>query len=279
MNDIDLLDHLNDYASDLIFHKPYKCLEIAEISTVSKYIYDFTHPEFRRLIIAGSNKDPGYLISNTGIIVDKNFKEVKSYTNSGGYKTCWLRGFNENMKNLTPVLIHRAVAQAFIPNPENKEEINHKNCDKTFNWVGNLEWVTHMENIQYSDKLGHRVYGTKHKKSKCTESQIRQVCEMLEKDSLSMNDISRITKVPLRTITHIRFDGGWPQIAKDYNFPKDKRKQGPRFSPISTMILNAVQEGKSNNEIITELRKSELSIGISDKSIQDRIYHIRKISQ
>ena len=49
---------------------------------------------------------------------------------------------------------HRLVAEAFIPNPDNKPEINHKNGNKADNAISNLEWATHRENTDHSWATG-----------------------------------------------------------------------------------------------------------------------------
>ena len=70
--------------------------------------------------------------------------------NLSGYKRAVLAVRNSHKH----VQVHRLVAEAFIPNPENKETVNHIDGNKENNCVNNLEWTTIRENINHAVKTG-----------------------------------------------------------------------------------------------------------------------------
>lgn len=65
-------------------------------------------------------------------------------------------------------LVHRLVAIAFLPNPENKAFVNHKDGNKQNNLLSNLEWMTHKENHQHAVGLGLMNQGVNHYACKLT---------------------------------------------------------------------------------------------------------------
>ena len=107
-------------------------------------------------------------VNDNGRIYDKPVKSRKmtASKHSQGYRTVSL---TKNGK--TELLyIHRIVAEAYISNPQNLPYINHKDEDKTNNFVGNLEWCTasynntyNGKNIKHSEKLKGRKFTEEHK--------------------------------------------------------------------------------------------------------------------
>lgn len=83
-------------------------------------------------------------------------KGLKIHLGSDGYVHCMLS--KQGQSNLYAV--HRLVALTFIPNPENKPQVNHKDGNKKNNKVENLEWATRSENMQHAAK--HELWNPKH---------------------------------------------------------------------------------------------------------------------
>jgi hypothetical protein len=86
--------------------------------------------------------------------------------------------------------LHRIVAEYFIPNPENKREVNHIDGDKNNNRVDNLEWSTPKENADHAKKTGLILKGENCPRSILTEEQVI----MLRSRSYGYGDKRRICK-------------------------------------------------------------------------------------
>ena len=109
-----------------------------------------------------------YMISNFGRVkslkrkytdsigITKNVREkyLTIFINSSGYPSCFLTK-NKKTKGFS---IHRLVAQAFIPNPENKPQVNHINGIRTDYTIENLEWCTARENVVHSYKVLGKIH-------------------------------------------------------------------------------------------------------------------------
>lgn len=93
---------------------------------------------------------PGYFITEDGKVYSTKYnklKELKLFKNTKGYYMISL--FNNGKK--IHKLVHRLVAETYIPNPDNLPEVNHKDENKTNNHASNLEWITHHKNIIHSN--------------------------------------------------------------------------------------------------------------------------------
>lgn len=80
-------------------------------------------------------------------------KNLKKTINDIGYETVNIK--QDNKRRLK--YVHRLIAEAFIPNPLNKPNINHKNGVKADNRIDNLEWCTQSENIIHSYRNGFQI--------------------------------------------------------------------------------------------------------------------------
>lgn len=149
-----------------------------------------------------------YMVSSYGRVKSfKNNKEriLKPGKNSSGYLNITL------YKNDLPhyYRAHRLVAIAFLPNPENKNQVNHINGIKTDNRLENLEWATNKENIQHAYRTGLKDnLGEKHSNSKLTTKQVL----VIRKDTRPHRVIAKDYDVTHALIGKIKRGKTWNHI-------------------------------------------------------------------
>lgn len=128
------------------FEGKYQVSNLGRIKTV-KHIKHTWIKEKEEWIIEGIRKKEEWVLDEKIEDVDKIRKPVKTKL---GYMRVGLKSNNKSRD----YLVHRLVAQTFIPNPKNKRYVNHKNGNKEDNRVDNLEWCTHKENMQHAVRTG-----------------------------------------------------------------------------------------------------------------------------
>jgi len=127
----------------------------------------------------GNIKSLSKKVSNgNGFFVKKEII-LKPYLDKNGYGTVNL--YKDKKKTLLKV--HRIVGLAFIPNPQNKPTINHKNSIRNDNRVENLEWNTHSENNQHAFDSG---FQKPMKKDKCWMYNINPDLHPASKDVINL---------------------------------------------------------------------------------------------
>lgn len=112
--------------------------------------------------------------------------------------------------------LHRIIAEAFIPNPENKPYINHKNCVRTDNRIENLEWCTHKENMQHAFASGsfknrRPPSGDKNGQAKLKNSDIPVIRKMLS-EGMKQKDIALIYGINPTQISQIKHRREWASV-------------------------------------------------------------------
>lgn len=137
---------------------------------------------------------------------------LQGHTDTKGYIQVELKtAQSRNIK-----CVHRLVAEAFIENPENKEQVNHIDGNKKNNCVDNLEWCTCTENIRHAwaNGLHNAFHGEEHPNSKLTNEQVIWIKENYKKGDreFGASAISRRLGVSISPIYNIIHGKGWKHI-------------------------------------------------------------------
>lgn len=137
--------------------------------------------------IEGTNKR--YMISDLGNVKTLCFKEPRLLTittQASGYKYVMLQ---INKKNVN-FRLHRLVAMAFVPNPNNYKEINHIDGNKANNCANNLQWCTRAYNCSYS----FRVLGLMRKRKPMSEAQKQYFSQLYKGRKLTAETKKKISQ-------------------------------------------------------------------------------------
>lgn len=154
-----------------------------------------------------------YLVGDHGTVFNtKKGKVMKPRYNNNGYVFIALR----IKKIQIHIGVHRLVAMVFIPNPENKPEVNHIDTVRDNNYVGNLEWVTHQENMDHAKKIGHITTTVK-----VDDKTAHLICKMFV-NGMDIAEISNITGVKYHIVRGIKEGRYCTKISKKYKMPEIK---------------------------------------------------------
>lgn len=181
------------------------------------------------------NTDNKYYVSNKGNVISNtcNITTLLAYKTSN-------RGYHQisTLKPFGSTLVHRLVAQAFIPNPDNKAMINHKNGIKTDNRVENLEWATHSENVVHAIENGLMADNTR--ETYLNEVDVAQMLALSIRTDIPYVTIAKMYGTTKKRLYKIRRGEAWAAVdTRDYV----KYKLGGKSDP------NKYFEGRRKNYV------------------------------
>lgn len=141
-----------------------------------------------------------YIITTNGKIISKKRgnREVKPQPNGKGYLRVHIAG--------KMYFVHRLVAEMYVPNPDNKPQVNHKDGNKLNNSVENLEWVTNKENRNHALKHDLYIKGENCSWSKLTQEQVDFIRKHPE---IKIIELAKLFGVDRNTISAVKNGRTW----------------------------------------------------------------------
>ncbi|WBF77873.1 HNH homing endonuclease [Escherichia phage W70] len=118
-----------------------------------------------------------------------------------------------------PEYVHRMVAKAYIPNPLNLPEVNHKDGNKLNNHKDNLEWVTEEENLRHSIENKLPIRGQDHYSTGLSENDVHKICQLLS-EGWTAKRIAESSGIQVKraVVLNIRSKRDWKEIANLYTW-------------------------------------------------------------
>lgn len=151
-----------------------------------------------------------YKISRNGDVLGIHGRKLKALPHKGYF--CHILMASDGTKKWFN--LHRLIAQAFIPNPENKPEVNHINGIRSDHRILNLEWCSHAENMRHAVATGlhkNTRRGQSHPKAKLTENDVRLI-RFLDKKGVMQKRLCSEFSVSKGVISNIINRASWVHI-------------------------------------------------------------------
>lgn len=143
-------------------------------------------------------------------------------------------------KRAVKYLVHRLVAQAFIPNPLNLGYVNHIDGDKLNNDVSNLEWVTASENQKHAYRIGLKSsVGVKNSRSILNEEQVLAIHDRMLLGESTPN-ISKDLGLSLNMLEKIRAHITWKHILGD--LPRPPKSDTHTLNPSDCIVIQVAND-------------------------------------
>lgn len=149
-----------------------------------------------------------YIINSLGRVRFYKSKLRKLTIDKNGYLTIGLHTGLHKIKK-----VHRLVAQAFISNPENKPQVNHKDGNKSNNNDWNLEWCTNKENKQhaFSTGLTSMEKGEKSHNPKLTDKIVKDIRKRIL-NGYTLKEVGDLYNISISNVSMIKLNKTWNHI-------------------------------------------------------------------
>lgn len=203
-------------------------------------------------IVVGENIITDYMINTDGDVYSKlSGKYLNQEISKSGYHRVVL------YVDKTPIKksVHRLVATAFIPNPGNLPQVNHKDGNKSNNSVTNLEWITPSDNELHAYRLGLKVskYGDESHYAKYDRKDVIEACKMMELGKYTLRDISDATKIHQAMLYLIFKRRSWVNVSNAYEVENCKRSKEKYTVDQFEEVFKHLAENKLSRYEISDL--------------------------
>lgn len=206
-------------------------------------------------------------------------KILKGWIEKRGYRAVSLGIINESgINTFIRKTVHRIMAETFIPNPDNKPQVNHKDGNKLNNNLSNLEWSTNLENYQHARNIGLIKVGDLLSYSTVDNETIHKICKLLDQGYKNIDIINELglpnDQYGKSLITRVRTGKDWKSISDGYDFIKTgSLKKVP--DDLIHQISKDLADGLKLKNINQKLNLSYNENHIEYKRLKALVYDIR----